>query len=64
MSTPTKSRRRAKELCPTPSGNVESENTLSLDSVGGTIYPVLPQALATGSLIAWDLLLALEALQP
>jgi len=38
-----------RELCSPPSGNVESENTLSLGSAGGTIYPVLPQAVATGS---------------
>jgi hypothetical protein len=30
-----------------PSGNIESENTLSLGSAGSTMYPVLPQAVAT-----------------
>ena len=47
MSTPTKSRRGVEELCSPPSGNIESENTPSLGSAGGTMYPVLPQAVAT-----------------
>ena len=47
MSTPTKPRRGGGELCSPPSGNAESENTLSLGSAGGTVYPVLPQAIAT-----------------
>ena len=49
MLSLAKSRRGVRELCLPPSGNVESENTLSLCSAGGTTYPVLPQDVATGS---------------
>ena len=49
MLSLAESRRGVRELCSPPSGNVESENTLSLGSAGGTIHPVLPQVVATGS---------------